>query len=239
MKSINLTTMVVLLIALGGCSMLKKKEPIRGSARNAESTEVQSVDVNEDANKRAESLTTGWPQNAVTAAKEMVVKYGEPTEVTQDALIWKAALPFKRIIVHREVFSSRFPLLHQTSLEHVVDYQAKADKVDDIWNFDGSVVLNRTKGEMSASGESEPMNVLALNLAHEIMQGRMSPERARIQFGKETMNYLNGNKTAATQTLSFGNQINTTDPGQTITTKIRWVGDTIRPRTRQAQEAKK
>lgn len=252
MKMFNLGILACISLAIASCSTAGNKESaqqssakqssaIQSSAGTSQSTTVQSSNVNVEASEKAVSLTNGWPESSVTAAKEMITKYGDPTETTSDSLIWKYPAPFKRIIVHKEIFSSRFPLLHQTSLEHVVDYNAVDSKIDDVWNYNGSVVLNRTKGEMSASGENEAMNILSLNLANDIMHGRLSADGARIRHGKETMNYLNGNRTAYTQTLSFGNQINTTDTGESITKKIQWVGDARKPASKpsqQAQEAK-
>lgn len=233
----NKIGIVVLSLLLTSCAVFNKRDPLRGNARNAESTEVVMADKNKSAHERASNLTSGWPDSSVTAAKEMVVRYGEPTEVTRDALIWKNLPVFKRIIVHREVYSNRFPLLHQTPLEHVVNYDAKENRVEEVWKYDGSVVFDRTRGEVTVSGENESMNILSLNLAHSIMQGKMSPSQARIENGKETMNFLNGNRTAMTQALQFGNQINTSDAGETITKKIRWEGETGKQRNlRQAQE---
>jgi hypothetical protein len=235
-------------LVLAGCSSMSSQDATaqqstaQGKAGSPQSTSVQTADVNVEANQKATALTNGWPESSVTAAKEMITKYGDPSEVTSDSLIWFNPAQFKKIIVHKEVFSSRFPLLHQTALEHVVDYHPVNNKVDDVWNYNGSVVLNRTKGEMSASGENEAMNILSLNLADDIMRGKLSADGARIRHGKETMNYLNGNRTAYTQVISFGSQINTTDTGESITNKIHWSGDTAKkPAAKpapQAQEVK-
>jgi hypothetical protein len=175
----------------------------------------------------------------------MISKYGDPHEKTSDSLIWRNVAPFKKIIVHREVYSHRFPLLHQNSLQHVVDYKAPAGKVDDVWKYNGSIVLDRTKGEMSSFADSEAMNVLALNMAHKVMSGSMSADAARITYGKETMNFLNGIDTENTQVLLFGSQYNTADAGESVTNKIRWSGDPAQRRPaqqrlnlKQAQEEK-
>lgn len=237
MNHMNKVCMGILSLTLTSCAIFTKHEPLRGNARNPQSTQVQVVDVNKQAHERAVNLTSGWPDSAVTAAKEMVVRYGEPTEVTRDSLLWKNVPVFKRIIVHREVYSNRFPLLHQTPLEHVVNYDAKEGRIEDVSEYDGSIVFDRTRGEVSVSGENESMNILSINLAHNIMQGNMTPSQARIENGKETMNYLNGNRTAMTQALQFGNQINTADAGETITKKIRWEGESSKQKNqRQAQE---
>src|SRR5690606_20825596 len=104
------------------------------------------------------------------------------------------------------------------------------------------------KGEMSSFAENEAMNILALNLADDIMRGRTHFSTARINFGKETIKHLNGEKTADTSVLKFGTQIQTADQGESIANKIRWVGDRSNQgqgtqnrslNTRQAQEEKK
>jgi hypothetical protein len=250
MKIVNFGVVLGLTSALAGCAMFKSNAPRSTQASTSQPpvvTQSQTENKDQAAFEKASKLTTGWPDSSMTAAKDIISKYGEPTETTSDALIWKNVLPFKKIIVHKEVYYHRFPLLHQNALEHVVDYKAPVGKVDDVWRYNGSIVLDRTKGEMSSFADNEAMNILALNLAHEVMSGRMGAEAARITFGKETMNYLNGKRTAYTSVLHFGTQYQTSDPGETITTKIRWVGDPAYQRrpgsqrleTKQAQEEKK
>lgn len=236
MKIINFG-ILMLLIMISACTSLSQKT--QKSATQA-SRGMQSESLNLEAYEKASRLTKGWPEASVNAAKEMVAKYGDPQEITSDSLIWRNVAPFKKIIVHKEVYSHRFPLLHQNSLQHVVDYRGMESKINDIWKYNGSVTLDRTKGEMSSFAENEAMNILALNFAHRIMTGKLTSETARIKFGKETMDYLNGNKLASTSVLEFGNQFQTQDPGETVTTKIRWIGDPDAPKTpkvqRQAQE---
>jgi hypothetical protein len=58
------------------------------------------------------------------------------------------------------------------------------------------------------------MNSLALNLAHDVIVGKLTSQQARARFGEETLSYMDGKKTAYTQTLSFGRQINTSDKGE-------------------------
>lgn len=249
MKKLNLGFIVILTFALTGCAMSKKNpaQNDQGTSGSQQNQSVQTENKDAEAFNRASSLASGWPDSSIQAAKEMLSRYGEPTETTSDSLIWRNVAPFKKILVHKEVNSSRFPLLHQNALEHVVDYRAIGTKVDDIWNYNGSIVLNRTKGEMSAYGENEAMNILSLNLAHDVITGRYSADAARIMFGKETIDYMNGKLTANTGVLKFGNQWQTPDEGQTITNKIRWIGDPTQQQrkpaqnlnTIQAQEAKK
>jgi len=248
MKILNFGAMITLALSIVSCAMFKSP-PSQKSAQSTNQQEpqqtVQVMNQDQEAFDKAAKLTSGWPDSSMSAAKEIISKYGDPQEATTDSLIWRNVAPFKKIIVHKEVYSHRFPLLHQNALEHVVDYKADLNRVDDVWRYNGSIVLDRTKGEMSSFANNEAMNILGLNLAHDVLSGKISADAARIIFGKETMNYLNGKKTAQISVLRFGNQFQTADPGESVTNKIRWIGDPTQQKrsgnnlgTRQAQEEK-
>lgn len=244
MKKIRLGILLSLSIGLVSCSTFKKDQ--QTTNQTASTDNVQTKNLNQDAFNRANSLTSGWPASSMQAARDMISKYGDPHETTSDSLVWRNVAPFRKIIVHKEVYSHRFPLLHQNSLEHVVDYKAPQGKVDDIWRYNGSIVLDRTKGTMSSYAENEAMNILSLNLAHKVLTGAMSADAARITYGKETMDFLNGKATANTSVISFGSQYNTADAGESVVNKIRWIGDPAQQRRstqqnlnlREAQEEK-
>ncbi len=51
---------------------------------------------------------------------------------------------------------------HTDLLEQFIDYKVPLDKYDDLAKFDGSVGVNRTKGELSARCDAEAHNLLAL-----------------------------------------------------------------------------
>jgi hypothetical protein len=70
-------------------------------------------------------------------------------------------------------------------LEQTVGYQVPNDKVNALKRFDKRLDVNQTAGELSSRSESESMNILALNLADEIVNDRRSVEEAR-DFYRET-----------------------------------------------------
>lgn len=224
MKKLNYGVILALTAALTSCSMFKSTSPSQQPGGTPQSAQAQTQQKNKVASDKANSLTSGWPQASITAAREMIEKHGDPQEVTSEELIWRNVAPFKKIVVHKTVYNHKFPLMHQNSLEHVVDYRAPVSKIDDIWRYNGSIVLDRTKGEMSSFSDNEAANILALNLAHDVMMGKRGSDNARVTYGKEALNYLNGNKTAMTQVLTFGGQYETADAGESVTNKIRWQG---------------
>lgn len=249
MKKLNLGACLAIMMAVTGCAMTKgpspeqRQEKAKTQAMNTSEKNqvIQTESKDQQAASKAASLTQGWPEASVDAAKDMVAKYGEPDESTSEMLIWKSNIaPFKEIRVHKTVYTHKFPLLHQNALEHVVEYKVPTDKVDNVLQFNEAIIIDRNKGLMSSFADSEPMNILALNLANDVIEGRLGAEAARVKLGKETLNFMNGEKEALTSVLSFGGQFQTPDVGETVTNKIRWVGDPDRraPATKQAQEAK-
>jgi hypothetical protein len=53
------------------------------------------------------------------------------------------------------------------------------EKISDIAEWDGSVVVDRTRGEVAARCDSEAANILAMNMVHEIVTGKRTVEEAR------------------------------------------------------------
>lgn len=133
----------------------------------------------------------------------MVEKYGEPAESTPTMLVWNNTGPFKRTVVYKEEVDHDFPMPHKDVLEQFVNYQVPADKFDELASFDGSVIAERTKGEMSARCDKEAANILALNLADDVIKGKRSVEEAREFYENTMMEMLQGNKPAYLQKLQF------------------------------------
>lgn len=156
-------------------------------------------------------LVQGWGENSRLAAQSMLEKYGQPNEKTDSQLIWHSPAPFKRITVYREETPHDFPLPHHDVAEHVVNYPVPPYMASDLASFDGSVSFNRTVGELSVRSNSERMNILALNLATEVVDGKRSWQEARLEHEKQSVEILNGHKTALSEKLLFRSQNNTAD----------------------------
>ncbi len=202
-------------MALTSCSTLTGMSETPEYA--ADGTTIQKPSLSPEELAR---FTPGWPEASQTAAREMIEKYGNPNEWTASSLTWTAVSPFKRIVVYREQVTHRFPILHQDVLEHVVSYRIPADKALEITKFDGSVTFNRTVGELAVRSNQEAMNILGLNLASDIIQGKRNAESARVEYGKRTVDLLNGNRSAHTENLQFITQSNAGDSDESA--KIRW-----------------
>src|SRR4029077_19885173 len=71
-----------------------------------------------------------------------------------------------------------FPKPHVDVLEQTVDYRVPLDKVADLLKYDGSLGIDRTRGELSAHCDSEQQNTIALNIADDIVKGERNVEQA-------------------------------------------------------------
>jgi hypothetical protein len=204
-------------LAVTGCSMNPNKSNSNQFSADKSISSSQARVQNTDIVRR---YTTGWPEASVKAAAKTISRFGEPQESTSSMLIWRDVSPFKRITVYKKEIEHKFPMLHKDVIEHVVDYKVPSDKVDELTRFDGSLIYNRTAGELAARCNDEAMNFLALNLAHDIVTGQLQVDAARAEFGKVAMDYMNGSKGPYIETLQFGRQMNTADADQP--TKLNW-----------------
>jgi hypothetical protein len=145
----------------------------------------------------------GWPAKSQEAARFMIDKYGQPNEQTATTLVWYAKGPWKRTILYRDEVPHNFPKPHTDLLEQFIDYRVPVDKYDDLAAYDGSVIVERTKGEISARCDKEEMNFLALNLADEIVRNVRTVQQARAEYARQAMAFMNKQSAPHTTGLHF------------------------------------
>ncbi len=144
-------------------------------------------------------------------------KYGDPAGITDTMLVWHKTGPWKRTIVYNEPVEHKFPKPHEDVLEQFIDYKVPPEKFSALAEFDGSVVVNRTNGEISARCDKEGMNFLALNLAHDIVSGKQSVEDARQKYADTAAAAMKGEKPQYTTGLEFQKpEGNTADPDEPV-----------------------
>src|SRR5690606_14220752 len=175
--------------------------------------------------KSVEKHIAEWSAESKEAAGFMIGKYGLPSDVTKDSLIWNHAGPFAKTVVYKEPVKHLFPVPHNDVIEHSVYYASPdAQKVSQIWEFSGSISLDRTKGMMSARSDSEEANILALNLADQVIKGEKSVNEARMEYGKTLMQLSDASEQPShlTKTLVFSTANDRVgDPDHTISDRVR------------------
>jgi hypothetical protein len=151
------------------------------------------------------SITGNWPANTREASNLLINKLGLPDEVTSTTLVWKDRGVWKKTVLMKEGIPHDWPMAHTDYLLQTINYKVPVDKFDELARFDGSVIVDRTRGTLSARCDKEEMNVLALNLANDIITGKTTVEEARDQFEKTAMRFKEGD---TTNTLVRGLQFN-------------------------------
>ncbi|RJQ55080.1 MAG: hypothetical protein C4521_03180 [Actinobacteria bacterium] len=177
-----------------------------------------------------ESAITDWEDDQKDAVHQMIDEYGDPDEVTGNHIFWYNRGPWKRITAHKMRASHRFPMPHMDFLEQTINYQVPPDMADELAKFDGSILFDRTRGEMSARCHQEAMNLLALNLADDIVQGKRSVEDARVEYGRTAMSQMMGEKPDYTQRLMFAVPTETADRDEMVIAESAW--ETIKEKMR-------
>jgi hypothetical protein len=128
---------------------------------------------------RAKEVITSWKAKPAEVARTMIKKYGEPQEVTPDRLVWHRNGPWKFTELVNEEIPHAFPMPHTDMLYQSIAYRIEPDDADELLQYDGSIILERTKGEIAARCDKEEANFLAINLAHEIATGKRRVDDAR------------------------------------------------------------
>lgn len=162
-----------------------------------------SIKIEELDRATIEEITSDWPEKPTKLANQMTEEYGLPDEVTTRRFLWHEVGEWKRVQVYRDGTPHDFPKKHEDHLRQTIDYPIDPELADDLLAFDGSNVLWRTRGELAADCHEEKMNVLTLNLAHDIVQGEKSVDEARQAFAELAIKNKMGAEPDYTQQLQF------------------------------------
>jgi len=165
---------------------------------------------------QASELIKGWPEESREAAQLVIDTYGEPHEATESMLTWHEVGPWKRVLASKVLFSHQFPAPHIDSVESVIDYRVPPEHFSALAVFDGSVIVERTAGEVSARCHDEQANFLALNLMHDIVTGAKSVEDARAYYAKEFLDARRKQPTPYMERLRFQPGTDTADADQRV-----------------------
>src|SRR3569833_2441646 len=94
----------------------------------------------------------GWPKISIAVASDPITKYGLPKERNDRELAWYDNGPWKRTVLHRDEMKHNFPLPRQDVLEQTVNYRVPLEIVAFLLKYDGSHVVDRTRGELTVRG---------------------------------------------------------------------------------------
>ncbi|WP_168625574.1 MULTISPECIES: hypothetical protein [unclassified Cryobacterium] len=165
---------------------------------------------------RAQDIIADWPYESREAAQIVIEEHGEPHESAPSMLLWHNVGLTKRLTAWRDFAQHDFPAPHTDSVTTTVDYAVPTPFIAELAEFDGSVTVARTAGEVSATCHDEQANFLALNLMVDIVSGEKTAEEAREYYAKEFLDYRRGLPTPYMQKLRFRVEGEAADPDERI-----------------------
>lgn len=168
--------------------------------------------------KNAKEIIKDWPDDQRETTQVMIDQYGEPDEATSTLLIWRNKGRWVEIVASKEGTQHDFPFPHLDIVESVTAYRVPTSKQSEIEAFDGSVMARRTQGLISARCHDEMANLLAINLSHDIVQGKKTVEEARKAYVDIMVDYRAKKPTPYMDALQFPEQKNTADADVSLIT---------------------
>jgi hypothetical protein len=150
-----------------------------------------------------ERIIAGWPGPQRNVARQMLAKYGPPNEATPTRLFWYGNHPWKRTELTSDVVVHHWPTHHTDFLTQYIDYRVPPELTHLVAMFDGSILVDRTRGEVAARCDSEAANVLGLNMVHELVTGKRTVEQARHTSEQNTVAYNAGRSAPYAERLLF------------------------------------
>jgi hypothetical protein len=169
-----------------------------------------------------QTITKDWPAMSKKSADLTVDQYGPPNEAIPSRLIWYNNGPWKRTIVYRDEIPHDFPQPHSDVIEQFIDYRVPPEMFSVLAKFDGSVIVERTKGEVSSRCDMEAANIIALNLMNDIVQGKLTAQKAREVYCEVTSAYMMNRPAPYAEKLQF--DVSSDD---TIDTDYVMIGDAM------------
>lgn len=145
--------------------------------------------------ERATAHVATFHEGPRVAARSMIDRYGPPNALSPDAATWYDRGPWKRITVHGDA-----PLNY---LEQVVAYRVPEDAAAALLELDHGLRFDLANDELSATSNSESLNFLALNLAHEVSSARRSPAEAKDLYTRTARLAAAGKSSPLLEKLQF------------------------------------
>ncbi|MFI5361417.1 MAG: hypothetical protein ACHQ49_05565 [Elusimicrobiota bacterium] len=146
----------------------------------------------------AEKIISGWAAPSRLAAAKTIDQYGPPDALSESALGWKRRGVWKRIVVRNGEGAGG-----RADLEVTVACRTPETRRRALEAFDKGVRLSADAGELSARSTGESLDILALNLADEILRGARDPGDASEVYDRTVELAASGLSSPYMKTLLF------------------------------------
>jgi hypothetical protein len=151
----------------------------------------------------ARTIVGAWSNAPKKTAEVILDHYGPPDEATASKLFWHGVGPWSRMDITADQAVHNFPTPHTDYITQYVPYAVPPAKAAELLAFDGSVLIDRTTGELGPRCDHEAFNILTLNLPVEIIESRRSVQDARELYAETAAAYVMGRPAPYAERLLF------------------------------------
>lgn len=181
-----------------------RKSPSESRERRGESRHADHGASGAEPKSAVDRVIESWPKEPKASAGRLIEEYGPPDEHNDSKLTWYGTKDgWKRTELSSEEVPHDFPAPHTDFLEQTIDYKVPVEMFSALAEYDGSVIVDRTKGEISARCAGTSMNFVAINLAHDIVTGKRTVQQARDEYTRLYQAYKRGEHPPYTQRFEF------------------------------------
>lgn len=125
----------------------------------------------------ARSIVDRWPEAPKTTAAQLLKHYGPPHEVTPSKLFWYKTGPWTKMKLTADHVPHNVPTPHVDYFTQFVSYAVPPGKANGLAAFDGSVIVDRTAGQLGSRCNHEAFNTLTLNLRSRLLKEHEASKR--------------------------------------------------------------
>jgi hypothetical protein len=154
----------------------------------------------------AQAVATNWYTYSEVMAMKLMEKYGPPDLIESQRLVWYDRGPWNKIAVWDKEDYYYSNTVGPDDLEQTLSYDVPADKRKALAAFSDKLVVSKDGKELSVIGNSEALNFLTLNLAHEIVSGARNPADAKSFYDRTSQLSQAGKSSPYTEGLLFMGQ---------------------------------
>lgn len=153
----------------------------------------------------AERVCAGWSETSRLAARLLMARYGPPDEAGLSRLIWHANGPWKRTIVRDEPRAySGAEGADLGVIEQTVAYELTPEEAAGLAPYSRRLAIDAARMEMSSRADREEANFLRLNLADDVLRGRITVREAQNSYDRALELEASGKTSRYLLGLAFG-----------------------------------
>lgn len=150
-------------------------------------------------------VSGAWAETPRLAARLMMSRYGPPDEIGASRLVWHGNGPWKRTIVrdapraYAGAAGEELGVIEQTAA-----YAATPGQAEALAAFSRRLSFDAARMEMTSRADREELNFLRLNLADDVVRGRITAAEAQETYARTVALEASGKTTRYLRGLTFG-----------------------------------